>query len=529
MFDEKNPRQESVKIDSSQNEAIIDLTNEVSAKTEIENDMLELSNAKVDEPPNAAGDDKTSEDETDEEILALDESGNLESPEEESVIDLNDQAPENQVQFGDDQLIASAMKNTLRLDQDDTEELTEQFDLNAFDEEDILIVDNTQDEADENFNAVAGREAVESQRDEDVFDLEEQIELEYEFDDDEDQIIELDDERTENEHDFVDLMLGASKKPDQSDDYDDDEPTVFLELKPENPDDITVMDAELDHATEVFAPAGDEAPEFDDSDNLPDLEAVSELDFEDEENGLAIDEQKADSSDDIIARAVKQSLGSHDDLKKVDLTDETGFGEKHDDAIMDLDGSRDDDAEILALAEEEPLKKFSDEDDLLDLDEGADPEEYTQIIPLDGFNDLKAEDEEDIIEITEFDQHFPTDDAALLKQPDILDTSGADGKDFLELIDIEEDSLSDDKELIEFNDSQAKNGLEKNKTIEGMDELPAVPPGQIDAAIERVISEKFSGKIENIIYEVIEKAVAKEIDRVKGALMGSNTMDDYEE
>jgi len=48
----------------------------------------------------------------------------------------------------------------------------------------------------------------------------------------------------------------------------------------------------------------------------------------------------------------------------------------------------------------------------------------------------------------------------------------------------------------------------------------------IDQAIERVINEKFAGRIENIIYEVIEKAVAKEIDRLKGVLSGSIAPDD---
>jgi hypothetical protein len=77
--------------------------------------------------------------------------------------------------------------------------------------------------------------------------------------------------------------------------------------------------------------------------------------------------------------------------------------------------------------------------------------------------------------------------------------------------------------------AEEETGLEESKIIHGMDELPAVPTGQIDAAIERIIREKFSGKIENIIYEVIEKAVAKEIDRIKGALTGRNTIGDYEE
>jgi hypothetical protein len=55
------------------------------------------------------------------------------------------------------------------------------------------------------------------------------------------------------------------------------------------------------------------------------------------------------------------------------------------------------------------------------------------------------------------------------------------------------------------------------------DEKPAeavsVTPDQIDAIVERVIKEKFGGNIETIIYEVIEKAVSKEIDRLKGALL----------
>jgi hypothetical protein len=513
-----------------------------------------------------------------------------------------------------EQFDLNSLENTLRADKDDAEEMTEQFDLNAFDGEDILIVDNTQDEADENITAMADSEAAGSHRDEDLLDLEEEIELEFESDEDEDELIELDDERAEDNQDFVDLMLGVSKESDQSD--DDDKPAEYLEFETEKRDDIIVSDADRDPDTEVIDLAEDEAPKFVDSDDLPDLEAISGLDFEieeDEEDSLTIDEHETDSSDDIIARAVQQSLSSDDDREPVDLADEAEFGLEDDDALLDLDGSKEDDEEILALAEKEPLSLGNDED-LLDWDEETDLEADDEIIPLDGFNDLEAEDGEDIIEITEFDQHFPADSEALLKQSGILDASKADEEDFLELIDIEEDSLSDDEEIIEFSDSPAtieddkinqsfsddleedqletvtpesifsadladktleneltdfdfdpssiaqqadrldtflsedaadepkavslpvdqvaekeKTGLEDSQTGLGMDELPTVPTGQIEAAIERIISEKFSGKIENIIYEVIEKAVAKEIDRLKGALLGSNTFDDNQD
>ena len=58
------------------------------------------------------------------------------------------------------------------------------------------------------------------------------------------------------------------------------------------------------------------------------------------------------------------------------------------------------------------------------------------------------------------------------------------------------------------------------------EELASFSPSQIDAAIERVINEKFSGRIESIIYDVIEKAVAKEIARLKGVLLDTPPADD---
>jgi hypothetical protein len=49
---------------------------------------------------------------------------------------------------------------------------------------------------------------------------------------------------------------------------------------------------------------------------------------------------------------------------------------------------------------------------------------------------------------------------------------------------------------------------------------------QIDMAIERVINEKFADRIEQIIYEIIEKTVLKEIERLKGALLEDGADDD---
>ena len=523
--------------------------------------------------------------------------------------------------------------------------MTKQFDLNALDDDDIIIVDNSRDETDENITAMVGDETAEIQRDEDIFDLEEEIELEYESDEDEDEHLELDDERDEDNQDFVDLMLGISKEPDQ--DGNDHELTEYFEFETHGRDDIIVLDTNSDPDTEVIALAEDAAPDFTDRDDLPDLEDISGFDFdseEDAEDSPVVDQLEPDSSDDIIARAVEQSLDSGDDREQIDLAGEAEFGLKDNDAILDLNGTRENDDEI-ALADDE-LLNFENDEDLLDLDEGADLGDDDGIIPLDGFNDINAEHDDEIIEITEFDQHFPAGGEALLDQSGVLGPSGADEEDFLELFDIEEDSLSDDEGIIGFNDSTEKTetdrinqffsddleddqpesltpesifedfsgkksglddetievaeqapdmnaesttdaeisvsedekfefnfdpdsiaqqvdrldtflaedsadepavaslpvnqvaaeekegeetGLEEPRTGPGIGELPAVPPGQIDAAIERVIVEKFSGKIENIIYEVIEKAVAKEIVRIKESLMGSNAIDDNQD
>jgi len=615
MFDKKQSDQDSVKSDSLDDEVIIDLTDEILVKTEDDNGKLELSENLADDAQFGIEADEESEVEEDEKFLTLDEKNNGDSQRDEAIINLDDQVAEDQGEISDDQLIASAMNASLGSDDNET--------------------------------------------DEDVFDLEEDIELDYESDDDETEPIELDDERTEDNQDFVDLMLGASNEPAQDD--NEEEPTEYLEFGTEEKDVVIVLDADRDQDTQAIAPADEDTPEFVDNDDLPDLEAIGEFDFEseeDEENGLALDEPETDSSDDIIARTVEQSLGLDDDRHQIDIVDEAEFGIEDDDAIMDLAGSPDDDG-ILTLAKKEPLK-FAD-DELLDWDEGLDLEADDEVIPLDGFNNLEAEDGEEIIEITEFDEHFPADGEALLKQSGMLDASDADEEDFLELIDIEEDRRSDDEEIVNFSDSledadddkinqffndeleedqpksltpesifsddpgdislenkvtesifdnsaefksglddevlavaeethalnpeltadadspvsedqnfdldsisiaqqvdrldtflsedttdepeiaslpvdqvaEAENkeetGLDSPQIGQGVDGLPAMPAGQIDAAIERIINEKFSGKIEGIIYEVIEKAVAKEIDRLKGALTGRSTIDDYED
>jgi len=632
MIDEKDPGQESVNTDSSDDEVIIDLTEEITGKTEDDIGKLELSDNLTDDAQQGIENDEASKFEDDEVILTLDETDEIDSLEAQATDGIDDQAAE-------DRSIASAINASLGADNDETEERTEEFNLNASDNGEITIVDNPLDEGDEAISAVADNQLADAQGDEDVFDLEEEVEQEYERDDDEDELLELDDERTEDNQDFVELMLGVSEESDQSD--DNEEPTEFLEFETEEKDDVIVLNADRDQDTEVIALAEEETPEFVNSDDLPDLESISDFDFEDEEDGLVLDEPEVGSRDGKIEEEVTLEFPAAVDLPDIESITE-----------LDLEDEEDD------LAVTQPLG-FEDDEDLLDLNGRADLETDDEVIPLGGFNGLDAKDREEIIEITEFDQHFPADGEALLKQSGILDKSGADEEDFLELIDIEEDRLSDDEAIAEFSNSpetadddkinqffnneleedqpasltpesifsddledislenqvtepilddsakmksgfddevlavaedasdvnsepaaeadipilddekfdfdhrsisqqvdrldsflsedatdepqvaplpvdqaaEEEIGLDNPQIMKGLDGLQSMPAEQIEAAIERIINEKFSDKIEGIIYEVIEKAVSREIDRLKGALTGSssNTIDDNED
>ena len=646
MIDEKDPGQESVHTDSSDDEAIIDLTEEITVNTEDDIGKLELSENLTDDAQHDIENDEALKFDDDEDILTLDETDEIDFLEDQVIDDADDQAAENN-------FFASAKKTSPGAEDDETEKMAEELNLNASDDGEISIVDDPLDEADAIIRAVADDQVSEAQRDEEVFDLEDEVEEEYEWDDDEDELIDLDDERIDDNQDFVELMLGVSNESDQGN--DDEEQTEFLELETEEKDDVIVLKSDRDQATKVNALTEEETPEFVKSDDMPDLELISDFDFEDDQGDLTVAQPEADSRDDTTARAVEQSIGSGGDRDLVDLVDQADFGMEDDDAILDLDGSQEGDEEVLAVETEETLI-FDDDDDLLELDGKAELETDDEDISLDGLNGLDADDSEEIIEITEFDQHFPADGEELLKQSGILDASGEEEEDFLELIDIEEDHLPDDEKIAEFSNApeatdddkinqfindkleedqpepsmpdsifsddledmvqenqdtesilddsaNMKSGLDdevlavakeapdvnpesapeaeipllededfdfdhrsiaqpvdrldtflsedaadepqavplpvdkaaeedtgpdNSQIIRGLDGLQSMPAGQIDAAIERIINEKFSDKIEGIIYKVIEKAVSKEIDRIKGTLTGSNTIDDHE-
>jgi hypothetical protein len=74
--------------------------------------------------------------------------------------------------------------------------------------------------------------------------------------------------------------------------------------------------------------------------------------------------------------------------------------------------------------------------------------------------------------------------------------------------------------------SEKDDPMQKDSLASNAGDSPIVSPEQIDQAIERIINKKLAGRIEHIIYEIIEKTVKREIDRLKASLLEDSTPGD---
>jgi len=478
-----------------------------------------------------------------------------------------------------------------------------------------------------------------TEKNEAVFDSEEEIELAYESDEDEYDFFALDDNQTFQEPETI-----AMADEDHDDALDESiffNPTENLELSSDEDNEILTMDADPKEAAGLIALDDEDPFLFGDNDDLPDLTEEMEfaIDAEDDENGLdTADDQPAEDSDDIIARTVEKSLAPGEVTAQIDLAMLPEFEFTEDNETMTEDDQQATPENLAAttmekirvLAEEDDLPEidddinleFEDDEDEAGIDEVDELELEEESLPREDFDESAAGEEDEIVEITEFDRHFPEEDEKLLELSSILGTAKTDEYSDLELIEVEEDDPADDEKVADVRSSEEQNdekeidrffseNLEnemvfENEESEAVEEIPTlstdmamataltddeddkidfrldsseisdqvdrldtflsedstaepeiaalseepevaalfeepsaekdtaddhkpafeetiqslpVTPDQIEAVLERIISDKLGGKIEGIIYEVIEKAVSKEIDRLKGALL----------
>ena len=615
MIEKKDPHQKISPVDFDDDDDIIDLTDEVTIKPKNDDEIIDLQGTGT-AVPKAPADIPVQKDD----IIDLDRTPETESQAEGAIIDRGEGVADDESTLGEDDIIASAIVESLDADDDDLTDdrikVTGEADTNSEEDSDVIILNKDDDDP----AAVSGRAAFEAEKDEEVFNTEEEIELEYESDEDEYDFFALDDKKTLEE---LETITMADEDPDDA--VDDDIPfDPVADLNSDEDEDIIAMDADPHGGPDLMAFDDEETLKFGGGGELPDLtdEMEFEFDDEDEENGFTADDQVAEDSDDIIARAVEKSLASDEVTSHIDpaMEPEFEFTEDGEQAAQE-DQAATTREEIRQLAETDDLPdidddiglEFENEDGVSDIDDTGDLEPEFEVLPIEDFDDSTAEEEDDIIEITEFDEHFPEGDKKKLERAGVLDASDSDEDDFLELIEVEENDSAEDEEVIKFSNSEEQidedeinnffsETLEdepafENEEIEPVEEtsalstdmamattppadedeefdfsydsseisqqvdrldtflsgdstaepevasLPgkplaeektvdedrpevedtteslAVTPDQIDSMLERVIKDKLGGKIENIIYEVIEKAVSKEIDRLKGALL----------
>ena len=55
--------------------------------------------------------------------------------------------------------------------------------------------------------------------------------------------------------------------------------------------------------------------------------------------------------------------------------------------------------------------------------------------------------------------------------------------------------------------------------VESQSALPSIPMGELEGVLERVITKRFSDKIERMVIEIIEKCVTKEIEKIKDLIL----------
>ena len=321
--------------------------------------------------------------------------------------------------------------------------------------------------------------------------------------------------------------------------------------------------------------------------------------------------------DDRIGTTDKFEPDSHDDEDLFIMVDDQDSAEGDSTAIIDDDAIEmagedlanhfDEDIELEYEIDEEEIDFFSDDDEQEEDNEvitmpseasdiDFEHEEGDEFKPLAELDNDEVDAVDDIIEITEFDQHFADDDEESIEHAGFIDPSGLKDEDFLELFDIDDESPEEDEEMKELSASEEKavetelsrffddaledeagldndasqpvekfSGLDmdtdlamtaaslssaagkfdrldtplpqdpnkekdvhmqKNSPASNAEDPPVVSTELIDQAIERIINEKLAGRIEHIIYEIIEKTVKREIDRLKESLFEDSPSDD---
>ena len=561
MIDKKDPRQNYDNDDSSDDEVIIDLTEEIDLADEVDiepkadNSVLKSAEEMNIDDPLSLKLDGAPEAENDEKFLAFDEIDESESAKDDAGPELAARTANAQEDPAEDHLFASAMEYPPGTDENEDREITEEFDLSADEDDDIITLDMAHDETDEKTEVIELMEEEVDRRDSP--DLDDVSGLEFE------------DKKDANENPA--MVEHGSKSSDDIfaravEQYtgSDDEPNLIdlareADFSLEDEDEFPDMDELPEDDDELMALSEEKPLKFEDNVDLLDFDENADLedDFKvpmDGFNGV----EAADEREIIEITEFDQHFPEDDEalLKKSGMVDRTAEDEDEFLELIDVDENNvPEDEEILEFGESPLIKDDSVLDQFLseELKDDDSLFQATETIFGDEKEDKLAEND---ASKTIFDESPETDSGnedEILKIAAELDEAESDRTPAAGTVLSEEEEFKINldpgtisKQIDRLDPLQIKNSSDDSAaallSADWADEKPTGPKdsqagpetegslplssGQIDAAIERVIKEKFSGTIEDIIYEVIEKAVAKEINRLKRSLLGNNATDD---
>ena len=436
MIEKKDPAQKIVEDDFSDDDPIIELTDEVIIKPEEDRKVASPKTAdfippKVDKDP-SYGDDEG--------FIVFEENAKSSLQ--------NDPFTEADGQIADD---------------DNRTGLTDKLEPESPDDDDVFIMDNGRDEVDGDSTAIINDDAIEMTGDETRNNFDDEIELEYESDGEEIDFFTGDDERAED-NDVVAMPSEAS--PTFGEDDNGIDMLSDIEFEREEGEEIIPL-AELDKVDVETDDDIIEITEFDQ--HFPDDDEVLE------HAGLL------DPSD----------LEDEDFLELFDIEEE---GPMEDEEMRELSESEE-------KAVEDELSRFF--DDALE-DETAIENNAPQ--PVEKFSELD----------TDLDLAMTA--AAL--------SSGAGKIDRPDTPFPQDPTNEKEMTSLPKDQSEKDDHMQKDSPASNAGDSPVVSPEQIDQAIERIINEKLAGRIEHIIYEIIEKTVKREIDRLKASLLEDSTPED---
>jgi hypothetical protein len=268
--------------------------------------------------------------------------------------------------------------------------------------------------------------------------------------------------------------------------------------------DFFAEDDELAEDDEIIAMPSGVSPTFGEENG--DIDMLSDLEFEHEENEdiiptAELDNDQTESDDDII-EIVEFDRHYQDDDEVIEQAGLSNRSALEDGDFLDLF-----DAGEEGHPEDEEVRELSESE------EKAVEDEMRQFFD-DAFED-KSEIEDNAARLVEkFSERDTNLDLAMAPAALSPGVGKLDRPDPPLPHDPAKDAASPPKDQ-----SETDRHLRKYSPASNTGDATVVSPGQIDRAIERIINEKFAGRIEHIIYEIIEKAVKREIGRLKESLL----------